>query len=62
MSKNREFVYSGDSPPKIDKNNHADFVMNYQKAILLALVKRNLLTLSQYERCVEELEHKQNKS
>ena len=58
MKKKREFIYVGDIIPKIDKDIHADFVLNYQQAMLLALVKRNILTLSQYERCVEELECK----
>ena len=60
MKKKREFTYVGDPIPKIDKDNHANFILNYQQSILLALVKRNLLTLAQYELCMEELESKQN--
>ena len=62
MSKKREFIYVGDPIPKINKGNHADFLLNYKQAILLALVKRNLLTLPQYERCMEDLERQQNRS
>ena len=62
MSKKREIISVGDSIPKISNDNHADFILNYQQSILLALVKRNLLTLSQYERCMEEFQRQQNKS
>jgi len=59
LRKEREWVYVGDTIPKITKENHPDFILNYQKSILLSLVKRNLLTLSQCERCMEELERQQ---
>lgn len=59
MRKEREFIYVGEPIPKITKENHADFILHYQKSILLSLVKRNLLTLSQCERCMEELERQQ---
>ena len=57
MRKEREFVYVGEPNPKITEAEHADFILQYQKSILLALVKRNLLTLSQSERCIEKLEN-----
>jgi hypothetical protein len=60
MKKKREFVYVGNPIPKIDNDNHTSFILNYQQSILLALVKRNLLTLPQYERCVEKLEQQHN--
>jgi hypothetical protein len=56
--KHREFVYVGEQIPKVDKEDTADFVRIYQRSILLSLVKRNLLTLSQCERCMDELECK----
>ena len=56
MRKEREFVYVGDPIPKITEENHPDFILRYQRAILLSLVKRDLLTMSQCERCMEELE------
>lgn len=56
--KHREFEYVGQPIPMIDEVENADFILNYQKSILLALVKRNLLTLSQCERCLEELQHR----
>lgn len=62
MSKHRNFVYVGEPIPKIDMAKNADFVLNYQKAILLSLVKSDLLTQSQYERCIEKLKDRQYKS
>jgi len=60
--KHREFEYVGDVIPKIDKERHADFIFNYQRSILQALVKRGLLTLLQCEKCIEELEHQQERT
>lgn len=59
LLKHREFEYVGEPIPQIDKVDNADFILNYQKSILLSLVKRNLLTISQCERCLEELERGQ---
>ena len=62
MRRKRDFIYVGEPVPKIDKSSHADFILNYQRSVLLALVKRELLTASQYERCMEQLERQQNKA
>ena len=62
MRKEREFVYVGDPIPKINEAVNADFILHYQKSILLSLVKRDLLTLSQCERCMDELECQKNKT
>jgi hypothetical protein len=59
--KHRNFIYTGNPVPAVDKKKHADFILNYQKSVLLALVKRNLLSKSQFERCVEIFEFQQNK-
>lgn len=56
MLKHREFVYVGDPAPEINEQEHAAFLMNMQRAILLSLEKRKLLTASQRERCMVELE------
>ncbi len=56
LLKHREFVYVGDPAPEINEQEHAAFLMNMQRAILLSLEKRNLLTASQRERCMVELE------
>ena len=52
----REFVYVGDPVPELNEQEHAAFLMNIQKSILLSLEKRKLLTHSQLERCLVELE------
>ena len=59
MRRQREFVYVGEPIPKITEAEHADFILHYQKSVLLALVKRDLLTLPQCERCIEKLEDQQ---
>lgn len=51
----REYKYIGEYIPEICKENHADFIAHYQKSILLSLLKRNLITLSQYEQCLDKL-------
>ncbi len=56
LLKHREFVYVGDPAPEINEQEHAAFLMNIQRAILLSLEKRNLLTASQRDRCMVELE------
>lgn len=52
----REFVYVGDPVPELNEQEHAAFLMNIQKSILLSLEKRKLLTRSQRERCLVKLE------
>ena len=52
----REFVYVGDPVQELNEQEHAAFLMNIQKSILLSLEKRKLLTHSQRERCLVELE------
>ncbi len=54
--KHRDFIYVGEPIPELDEQEHAEFFMNIQRAILLSLEKRNLLTISQRERCLLELE------
>ena len=38
----REFVYVGDPVPELNEQEHAAFLMNIQKSILLSLEKRKL--------------------
>lgn len=54
--KHREFVYVGEPVPELNEREHAAFLMNMQRSILFSLEKRNLLTASQRERCLLELE------
>lgn len=52
----REFVYVGDPVPELNEQEHAAFLMNIQRSILISLEQRKLLTHSQRERCEMELE------
>ncbi len=54
--KHREFIYVGEPVPELNEREHAAFLMNFQRSILLSLEKRDLLTTSQRERCLLELE------
>lgn len=56
LLKHREFKYVGEPVPELNEQEHAAFLMNFQRSILLSLEKRNLLTASQRERCLLELE------
>ena len=56
--KHREFIYVGDPVPEFNEQEHAAFLLNVQKSILLSLEKRNLLTASQRDRCITELERR----
>lgn len=60
--KPREFIYVGDPVPELNEQEHAAFLLNVQKAILLSLEKRSLLTASQRDRCITELEQRQIRS
>lgn len=39
----------------LDEKNHADFFKNVEKAILLVLKKNEILTDSQWKRCMEKV-------
>ena len=58
MKGHREFVYVGDPILKIDPSKQANFILQYQKAMLHALVQRKLLNASQMERVIDELERR----
>ena len=59
--KQREFVYVGEPIPKIDKAIHNEFLLNFQKSMLLSLVERNLLTKNQSERVLSVLAAQSNR-
>jgi hypothetical protein len=42
--------------PELNAAEDAAFLLNLQKAVLLSLKEKMLLTASQYERCLDELE------
>lgn len=52
----REFVYVGDTVPEITEQEHSEFLLELQKAILASLEKRGLLTHLQYTQCLDEIE------
>ena len=54
----REFIYIGEPVPKIDLYVHSVFVLQLQKALLLSLVEKKLLSTSQMQRIMDELERK----
>ena len=58
LKKAREVVSIGEPVPRITLPTHPDFFMQLQKAMLLSLVHRKLLSVSQMERVWEELELK----
>jgi len=53
--KHREFMYTGDNEPVINESENAAFLLQFSEAILCSLEKRQLLTMEQKKRCVEEL-------
>ncbi len=59
--KYKEFVYTGEPISELNEKEYTMFFMNIQKAILLSLEKRNILTSLQREQCLLKLE-KQYKS
>jgi hypothetical protein len=52
----REFIYVGEPAPQITEQACTAFYLHLQKSILASLEKRELLTHSQYSRCIEEIE------
>ena len=54
--KPRKFIYVGNPIPQIKLPENNDFVIHFQKSMLLSLVKRNLLTQEQMNCVLTELE------
>jgi len=57
----REFVYIGEPVPKINKPEHKEFLLNLQKAMIMSLEERKLLSKSQTERVLANLITKSNR-
>ena len=57
MTRNHDFRCISDPIPKLDEKQHAAFLNHVEKALLYVLEKKTLLTQSQWERCMEELEN-----
>jgi len=53
--KPREFTYIGEPIPKFGGAEHKEFLRNFQKAMLLSLVERGLLSKDQAERVLDEV-------
>ncbi len=52
----REFFYVGEDIPEYSLQENGEFLLNVQKALLMSLEKRKLITSAQRERCIAELE------
>lgn len=61
-AKAREFVSVGDPVPELNEQEHAAFLMNIQRSIVLSLEKRKLLTPLQRKRCLAALEKQYSQS
>ncbi|MCL2773447.1 MAG: hypothetical protein FWD71_08865 [Oscillospiraceae bacterium] len=57
----RDFVYVGEPIPEIKMPEHADFILQLQKSMLLSLVKRKLITSAQMDCIMAELEKQYQK-
>ena len=60
--KYREFIYIGEPVLQITEQEYAAFYLQFQKSILASLKKRELLTYSQYSRCMEEIEKQDSRN
>ena len=60
--KHHKFVYIGESTPEINKNEHMNFMTNFQTAMLMSLVDRKLLTEDQAKLVLETLVSNPNQS
>ena len=52
----KEYLYIGGPIPQLSKKENAAFLLNLQRALIASLKKRGLLTASQHDRCMMELE------
>ncbi|WP_310602280.1 hypothetical protein [Anaerosporobacter sp.] len=51
----KEEIMNAEGGKKSTKKQNADFVEVYESALLLALLKNDLITKEEYEWCLEEL-------
>ena len=52
----KNYRYIGESIPELCIKENAAFLLHLQRALIASLVKRGLLTASQQDRCMAELE------
>ena len=57
----REFVYLGEPIKKIDPVEDREFLLSLQKAMLLSLVERKLLSAEQAERAFDLVSERANR-
>ena len=55
LHKKREYVCISDTAPLISPEDRLDFILNYQSAVLLALLERKILNRAQFEQCLEKI-------
>ncbi len=58
----REFIYDGEPVLQMKEQEYTIFYLQFQKSILSSLKKREFLTDSQYECCIQEIEKQYNKN
>jgi len=58
----RIFDYVGEPAPGITTPEYADFIIHFQKSMLLSLVKQKLLTSAQMDCVMEKIENQYRKS
>lgn len=59
--KSRKYVYVGETVPDLNQPEYREFLRHLQKSVVYALEERNLLTHSQAEQCVKEIEKHRTK-
>ena len=58
--KKSDYVYVGESIPKIEIPEHRGFLINFQRAMLQSLVSKKLLTALQMEQAMDIIAKKAN--
>lgn len=59
--KPKAYVYAGEPVPDLDGPEYREFLLHLKKSILYSLEKGDLLTHSQTERCIKEIEKNHTK-
>ena len=54
--KNKEYVYIGEPLPELNWQEHTQFLMHLEKAVLYSLEKRVLISRSERKRCLIEID------
>lgn len=54
----KDYIYIGDPIPKLSRKNNAAFLLHLQEAVIFSLEKRKMLTSTQCDQCIAELENR----